>query len=266
MEPNNLCNTLITYGSYAPGGSNHHLFSDLPGEWIQGKILATSIATDEIGPGEGDIIEAWTITFSDCTAEMFTPEWEVQEKLLYDRWQELDRRIGAGWGRDSRRWWPSGSAPTVGQNGMIVVNIYLPLKHFPYLTSVEEPLKPFRQETLDIWVGYFEEERCGNYFEEQYDDDDAPLSEFAGDQEESFIDHDFMEIGFQPSPQSIADLVAGHSWSDEYANELAERVQQSNILRFNCFIFITAGEVQSPRSVSKDGVELHYMGQFTIRT
>lgn len=268
MEPNNLCNTLIAYGSYAPGGNNHHFFSDLPGEWTKGKIVATSISANEIGPGEQDIIEAWTIEFSDCNAEMFTPEWDIQEKLLYDRWKELDRRVGAGWGRGSTRWWPSDSEPIVAQNGMIVVNIYLPLKHFQYLTSVEEPLKPFRQETLDIWVGYFENNRCGSYFEEKYDedDDDAPVSEFAGDQEERFIDHDFMEVGFKDSPSSIAELVAGHSWSEEYEDELTNRVRQKNIARFNSFVFVTAGEVNEPRSVSKDGVELQFMGKFTIRT
>jgi hypothetical protein len=268
MEPNNLCSSLIAYGSYAPGGNNHHLFSDLPGDWVRGRIVATAIGNDELGPGERDMIEAWTIEFKDCTAEMFPPEWENQEKQLYDRWQELDRGIGAGWGRGSMRWWPANSDPIVGQNGMIVVNVYLPLNHFPYLTSVEEPLKPFRQEVLDIWVGYFEPNRQGSYFEEHYeeDNDDVPISEFAGDQGELWIGHDFMEVGFTTLPSSIAELVTGHSWSDEYVDELTKRVAKNGMSRFNSFAFVTAGNVKNPISVTKEGVELHFMGQFTIRT
>jgi hypothetical protein len=268
MEPNNLCQTLIVYGSYAPGGSNHHLFSDIPGEWIQGKIVATSMGPDEIGPGENELITAWKITFSDCTAEMFTPDWDEQKKLLYDRWLLLDQRMGAGWARGSRRWWPAENEPVVGQNGMIVVNIYLPSRHFPYLTPVGAPLKPFGEEILDIWVGYFPPGRQPEYFKEIYDeeDDDAPISEFAADQGEVWLDHDFMELGSKDSPDGIKDLVAGYSWSDQYADELTNRVNEQGIERFNSFVLLTAGEVSTPCSVHKNGVELHYMGQFAIRT
>lgn len=267
MEPNSLCKTLITYGSYSPGGNKHHLLSDLPGEWVKGKLVAESIAVDVIGPSERDIIEAWKIEFSDCHAEMFTPEWDTQRELLYNRWRDLDQRFGTGWGRGSMRWWPKDAEPVVGQNGMIVVNVYLPLKYFPYLKSVEEPLKPFGQEVLDIWVGFISPSRQGSYFEERYDkDDDTPISDFAGDQGELWIDHDFMEVGCAESPSSIADLVNGHSWSDQYGEELAKRVADRKLPQQNCFVLLTAGHVAAPHSVESSDVKLTYMGQFNIRT
>jgi outer membrane murein-binding lipoprotein Lpp len=107
-----------------------------------------------------------------------------------------------------------------------------------------------------------------SYFEEHYeeDNDDVPISEFAGDQGELWIDHDFMEFGFTTLPSSIAELVTGHSWSDEYVDELTKRVAKNGMSRFNSFAFVTAGNVKNPISVTKEGVELHFMGQFTIRT
>lgn len=153
MAVNNVCSVLIVYGSYAPGGENHRIFSGLPGEWKKGKILCDLIyPPDGIGPGEIDEVEAWTIEFSDCQAELFTPEWETQERLLYERWTALDRAMGAGWARDQKRWWPEESEPVAGKNGMIVVNIYLPLKYFPYLKDREDVPSPDEEDDLHaLW-------------------------------------------------------------------------------------------------------------------
>ncbi|MGH1542031.1 MAG: immunity 22 family protein [Arenicella sp.] len=266
MEPNNLCRSLIVYGSYAPGGVNHNIFSDLPGEWVKGKIVAAIIGPDEIAPGETDITEAWMMTFSDCNAEMFTPEWDKQEALLHSRWQQLDHRMGEQWARDSRRWWPDESEPEIANNGMVVVNIYLPVKTFQYLPPAISTHKPLGQKVLDIWVGFFDSGYQGKYFEEKYnEDDDSPISEFASDQGKIWIDHDFMEVGHKDFPKNISDLVQGYSWSDQYAEELAQRVEDSEITRFNSFVLLDAGQIESPCSVYKKGIDLNYMGRFMVK-
>jgi hypothetical protein len=153
MTVNNVCSVLIVYGSYAPGGEKHRIFSGLPGEWKKGKILCDLISPpDGIAPGEVDEVEAWTLKFSDCQAELFTPEWDIEKKLLYQRWTALDRAMGAGWARDQRRWWPEESDPVVGNNGMIVVNIYVPLKYFPYLKDREDVPSPDEEDDLHgLW-------------------------------------------------------------------------------------------------------------------
>jgi hypothetical protein len=149
MAVNNICSTLIVYGSYVPGGKNHCIFSDLPGEWVKGKILCDlKQPPDGIGPGENQEVEAWTIEFSDCQAELFTPEWETQKRLLHKRWTGLDRTMGEGWARDQCRWWPAGSDPVVGKNGMIVVNIYVPLKFYPYLRNRDDMPSPDEQDDI----------------------------------------------------------------------------------------------------------------------
>lgn len=143
MTVNNVCRVLIAYGTYAPGGENHGVFSGLPGGWRKGKIVCDlPDPPDGIGPGEGREVEAWAIEFSDCQAELFTSEYEVQERLLYERWTALDRSMGSGWARDQRRWWPADAPPLVGKNGMVVVNIYVPLRNFPYLAGREDVPSP----------------------------------------------------------------------------------------------------------------------------
>jgi hypothetical protein len=128
MTPNNLCRSLIAYGSYAPGGERHRAFAHLPGTWRRGKMLGSLIAPpDGIGPGEADVIEAWLIEFADCTAALFTPEFEAQKRLLHDRWTALDAAMEPTCARHQARWWPEHCAPVVHATDMLVVNIYLPL-------------------------------------------------------------------------------------------------------------------------------------------
>lgn len=149
MTVNNVSCHLIAYGSFAPGGKNHKVFSGLPGEWKRGKILCNLVdPPDGIGPGEACEIEAWTIKFSDCQAELFTPEYEVQKRLLHERWTALDGAMGSNWARDQWRWWPEDGIPVVGKYGMIVVNIYVPLKHFPYLAGRDDVPSPDEADDL----------------------------------------------------------------------------------------------------------------------
>ncbi len=141
MTWNDHCSSLIAIGSYAPGQANHDRFADLPGRWIKGTIVAELVSPpDDVGPAEREPIEAWVIRFADCDAEMFTPEGRAQERMLKERWAELDRRMGERWGRETFRWWPEGVETTPGCPGMIVVNMYVPIEHFDYLAHrPEEP-------------------------------------------------------------------------------------------------------------------------------
>ncbi len=264
MEPNNICRALIVYGSYAPDGENHHLVSDLPGEWKQGKIVADQLGVDELAAGENDIVDAWMIEFSDCKADMFTPEWEAQEDLLLQRWKELDLRMGEQWARTTRRWWPASSEPEAGENGMIVVNIYLLVKHFSYLPSAISTHQSIGLKMNHVWLGYFAQpEYQQQYFEEHYNEDiNVPISLFADEQYETWIDHDYMEVVFEASPSSIQDLVEDSSLQDEHIDELARRIREHRITRFNTLVIIDSEQINDPRSVYKEGVELHYLGQF----
>jgi hypothetical protein len=77
----------------------------------------------------------------------------VQRRLLHDRWTSLDRAMGDQWARSQTRWWPDDGEPLVGKNGMIVVNIYVPLKNYPYLSDQEDVPSPDEEEDLRrLWT------------------------------------------------------------------------------------------------------------------
>ncbi len=154
MTRNNVCNSLIVYGSWSPGGENHYLVSELPGEWKKGIMLVGGDSKrDDIQPGENKKTEAWIIEFSDCSAEMFTKEWEAQKLSLFDRWTELDIKMGSELERDQRSWWPEGQEPIRGKNGQLVVNVYLPIKNFSHLEKLYDTPRPEDENDIKkLWL------------------------------------------------------------------------------------------------------------------
>jgi hypothetical protein len=56
--------------------------------------------------------------------------------------------MGPAWARDQWSWWPEDSDPVRGKNGQIVVNIYVPLKNFPYLIDREDVPSPDEEDDL----------------------------------------------------------------------------------------------------------------------
>ncbi|MBX9628640.1 MAG: immunity 22 family protein [Gemmataceae bacterium] len=125
-------------------------------------------------------------------------------------------------------------------------------------------------ETSHFWVGRFTEEAAVGYFEEVRDPDDedrehTPLSAFARDQGETWYDHDFLEHGCYPKAESVRELTNGHSYHEQWADELARRADAAGLTGMNFLIFISEGEVEEPRSVTGDGYELYYLGTIAYR-
>ena len=116
-----------------------------------------------------------------------------------------------------------------------------------------------------FWVGHLPESIRDRYFEEILDEgDDAPLSMFAQDQGQKYYDHDFLEYGWRAAG-TVQELVAGYSYSDQWADELARRVADAGLKGFDFFLFISQEEVKQPRSVQGDGYWLHYLGIIEYR-
>ncbi len=130
-----------------------------------------------------------------------------------------------------------------------------------------------RTETCDFWVGVFpSEEVYSGYvgenprFYELLDTEDAvPLSRFIHDQGEDWFDHDLIEMGFKANAGSVAELVQGYSYADQYADELARRSTEVGITGANGFLFIRGGEIAEPRSVTAEDFTFRYVGQITYR-
>jgi hypothetical protein len=107
---------------------------------------------------------------------------------------------------------------------------------------------------------------AGEYFVETYAEDreQTPVSAFARDQGVGWYDHDFLEYGWGPAA-TIQELVAGYSYSDQWADELARRVAAAGLTDVNFFVFVSEDQIKSPRSVDGNGYWLRYLGTIEYR-
>lgn len=121
-------------------------------------------------------------------------------------------------------------------------------------------------ETSHFWLGRFTEKALAGYLDEHYDmGDDVPISRFARDQGERFYDHDFLEHGYYPKAESVREMTDGHSYHEQWADELVRRADADGLVGMNFLIFISKGEIEKPVSVTGDGYELHYLGTIAYR-
>jgi hypothetical protein len=101
------------------------------------------------------------------------------------------------------------------------------------------------------------------FLKERYDrEEDEPLSGFYGSQGELFCDHDFMETGARDPGASLEAFFAPHSYSDQWSTAVCRAARAIQIEDADVLIFISATEIESPRSVKSDGFELIYIGPF----
>lgn len=115
-----------------------------------------------------------------------------------------------------------------------------------------------------IWVAFFaSEDALEAYMEEQYDEDDedAPISQFATDQGESFYDHDLVYAQFHDAP-SARKLVEGWSFPEDAVEEVSKAISKLNLPNANTCFVADKDEFSNPTSAKGDGYELWYVGQF----
>lgn len=115
-----------------------------------------------------------------------------------------------------------------------------------------------------IWVAYFHsEDALERYMEESYDEDNdnAPISQFAADQGESFYDHDLVYAQFHDAP-SPSDLIQGWGFPDDAVATVVEAIIRLNAPNANTCFVADKEEFANPRSIKGDGYELWYVGQF----
>lgn len=121
-----------------------------------------------------------------------------------------------------------------------------------------------KTETSHIWIGRFSENAPSNFFEERHDrEDDEAVSLFAQSQGELWYDHDFMEISYVNAAVDIAELVAGHSYSEQYLDAVLAAAKDGEIDTANVFVLASESEFALAVPVSGDGYELWYLGKFT---
>ncbi len=121
-----------------------------------------------------------------------------------------------------------------------------------------------KTETSHIWLGSFLEGAPANFFVERYDrEDDEPLSLFGESQGKTWYDHDYVEISFLKAPVNIAELVKGHSYSEQYLDDVLVAGQAAEIDAANVFVLASEDQFPSATTASGEGYKLWYLGKFT---
>lgn len=120
-----------------------------------------------------------------------------------------------------------------------------------------------KTEISHIWLGLFSKEAPSNFFAGRYDrEDDEPLSLFAESQGELWYDQDFVEISYLHEPLQVANLVVGHSYSEQYLDTVLSKASAIGIENANVFVLATKSEFESARSVEGVGFKLWYLGEY----
>lgn len=127
-----------------------------------------------------------------------------------------------------------------------------------------------RTETCHFWFGKFRSEE--EYFdflgesETYYEDDDIEgkyISEFAKSQNENFLDHDFMESGFENEDISFEDKFSKYSYAEKWIPEAKTQLteQNQNLGEINTVVFISKDQIKNPIAICNSRFDLVYLGE-----
>lgn len=121
-----------------------------------------------------------------------------------------------------------------------------------------------KTETSHIWLGLFSDNAPADFFVERYDrEDDEPLSPFSESQGEIYYDHDFVEISYLNSPVNIAELVEGHSYSEQYLDSVLVAARAAEISTANVLVLASEDQFPSATMATGEGYKLWHLGKFT---
>ena len=125
-----------------------------------------------------------------------------------------------------------------------------------------------------FWVGRFRtDEAFRDFFAEREDDPlaELPISEFAGSQGEQWLDHDFIETGFEDSERTLEEKFEASSWATFWIPFVAGEVEKRDLGPINAFAMVNCdngrdgafrARVSNPSDVHVERAELFYLGEF----
>lgn len=118
-----------------------------------------------------------------------------------------------------------------------------------------------------FWAGRFENENVFNaFFKEIYsDNDDEPISKFAKSQGETWIDHDFLEIGYEENEKSINEKFRYYSYAEKWLDIFELRLKKKKLRDINALIMVNYNrnysQIESPKSYEEDKFKIEYLGE-----
>jgi len=117
-----------------------------------------------------------------------------------------------------------------------------------------------------FWVGRFnDDDLFFDFFGEderiyESGNEDLPLSKFIASQGETWIDHDFMESGFESPGDDLKKQFANYSYADTWGMELEKRCAAMNLKDINALVMLDEDQLENPVSVKGPGFTLTYLG------
>jgi len=128
-----------------------------------------------------------------------------------------------------------------------------------------------RTETYHFWLGKFETEKDyfdfvgedESYYENEDDIEDKYISEFAKSQGENFLDHDFMESGYENEDILFEEKFLEYSYAEEWIVEAKQMLipLNQNLEEINTVVFISKNQIKKPVSVMNSKFDLFYIGE-----
>jgi len=126
-----------------------------------------------------------------------------------------------------------------------------------------------RKEICDFWIGNFESRdvyfnffgEAPNFYQDEDDTEEKYISKFAESQDVNWIDHDFMESGFEDDNEAFVEKFKKYSYSDQWIQEVSAKASEIGLNKINTVVFISKGRIQKPTSVFTPEFSLQYIGQ-----
>ena len=125
-----------------------------------------------------------------------------------------------------------------------------------------------RTEISHFWIGYFQSENNyfdffgekDDYYEDEREIEEKYISEFAKTQGEYWIDHDFIENGFDNSDNNFMDKFKKYSYSEQWISELNSKAKDK-LINVNTIVFITKSQIKNPQNIEGENYILKYLGE-----
>lgn len=122
-------------------------------------------------------------------------------------------------------------------------------------------------DVLDFWVGNFNSEEDFYEFVEEDENfyleeesDEKYISRFAESQDIIWLDHDFVEYGFDDRNVGLYEKFAEYSFAEQWLPILVNRINELNLdFNINSIIFLNK-QIPKPVSVENELFSLVYIG------
>jgi len=120
-----------------------------------------------------------------------------------------------------------------------------------------------RSGTVSVWLGRFASEGdFESYMEEQYEDDDAPISRFAAEFGLGWYDHDFLEADFRSEPLPVEEFLSGNSYSSSFIADVVAAANRKVLESCNAKILLYDCAYESKTAPMSKTPKLSFIGAF----